>query len=57
MFGPNVIETQGLVPVTRLSPYLIALFQVTVINSCAGYVASMHLGGEGIFTDDVGEET
>jgi hypothetical protein len=44
MFGPNVTATRGLVPVTRLSPYLVALFQVGVINRCAVYVASVHLG-------------
>jgi hypothetical protein len=44
MFGPNVIETRGLVPVTRLSPYLVASFQAAVINICAVYVASIHLG-------------
>jgi hypothetical protein len=44
MFGPNVIETRGPVLVTRLSPCLDALFQATVINSCAVYIASVHLG-------------
>ena len=44
VFEPNVIETRGLVPVTRLSPYLVALFRVTVIHRCAVYVASVHLG-------------
>ena len=44
MFGPNVIEPRGLVPVTRLSPYLVALFQVAVTNRSAVYVASVHLG-------------
>jgi hypothetical protein len=44
MLGPNVIETRGVVPVTRLSPCLVPLFQVTVINRCAVYVASVHWG-------------
>ena len=43
MFGPNVTETGGLAPLTRLSPYLVALFQVTGINRCVVYVASVHL--------------
>jgi hypothetical protein len=53
MFGPNVIETLGPVLVTRLSHYLVPLCQTTVINSCAVYIASLHMGEMAYLTDNV----